>query len=761
MTEDAMKSFQNSYLNKAKLGNQASYQMFQRFESGKTAVLSFPVNQENTSLLRWYILQAEKKQLWQDIHELKALLGVQRFRKNSETLTPLTDLEQQAIDLFPECMVFDTPVSSKEQVLNALEIWLKLVARRPAIGVNQVDTVYHLRSRFRDELATGLWDDAYLTLQRLYTSHLIDDANYHYLLIHWYALQNKWKQITELDSFESILSYAQIPKRIRIYILQSAYFSWFQAKDHAETEKQYALNVKLFEVRFQLEFPGIVKILQMTSIDEYYSKRLLAYYWHAQKDKERLEELLGLQLDSVSKKLVAWLSTQLEDSAGERNAPESLLETYLQNGDFQSYVLEARNVEDKLERFQCFLEIIFDFDDIEFLSECRKMWDAFSEPEQSRLSGQKTLAKPLKYLQKIQLPTQQILTAEDELFDLLRSRFDWKTWFQCIASSKEAYTELREIYNSSSIEYEDYSIITDEVILSVQEFLIQIFDQMTQYNETYRNLIMQSLGDFLNKLTSDPSQFPKSIHSEYYNIFLLVLFEYAKFSANNLLYIYRLIDAYIEENHASVNGYWLFFKNWLHTQQVKPSVHRLQLFIDLFELFIRHNAEPSELREFWANWTAALQSQFELIELTSATSWIEFGKLINVDKHLLDLVESKLLDKSSKMKDPLASAGKLQVTIFILEQGLNNAQEAVKRLQPRNQAIKYGFNTETDCSKTTDAAAKHADLVMLVYRLTTHAIFYGIKPLCSEKLIYAPSNGMSGIARTLEEEIVKRFALPQ
>jgi hypothetical protein len=151
------------------------------------------------------------------------------------------DLQRAGSTLFKAgYYVVESPSRFLAQILERLDLWLKLESHRPTALLTRNPTYRELFEQFNQAVDQTDWDAAEIRIRELQKLNLSTADNLHFMRIQLLAAQNRWQEIWDYPSFE-VLAKLKMPRSVRGALLSAGYYMIL------EPLEQKVYGVKLFK----------------------------------------------------------------------------------------------------------------------------------------------------------------------------------------------------------------------------------------------------------------------------------------------------------------------------------------------------------------------------------------------------------------------------------------------------------------------------------------------------------------------------------
>ena len=138
---------------------------------------------------------------------------------------------------------------------------------------------------------------------------------------------------------------------------------------------------------------------------------------------------------------------------------------------------------------------------------------------------------------------------------------------------------------------------------------------------------------------------------------------------------------------------------------------------------------------------------------TLLSVWVSFAHWMQTDDLATRLGE-RIAELRGQDVDPLTILPeKTQIAIFTFDAVA--AKRTEKLMLERNAGLDVRICTEKSNNKQVESLARRSDYVILVTTCISHAIWYAVEPLATNRLVLPRSRGASSILQALEAKAIE------
>jgi hypothetical protein len=185
-------------------------------------------------------------------------------------------------------------------------------------------------------------------------------------------------------------------------------------------------------------------------------------------------------------------------------------------------------------------------------------------------------------------------------------------------------------------------------------------------------------------------------------------------------------------------------RNWWETRPVKA---RLPFLLSALELLGEYASQPATAQGLWIDGATFIRSHAVVLTLTESRLWRAVGEGLGFDQATIDeYVPLKAQrEEDAESEDPLATSGLHKVAIVSLH---GRAAKAAAEIIVERSGAEVVVVEEMVAGTLTDSA-RTADVILLVWAATTHAVYRAFDDV-RNKVAYVQGTGMSSIVLALE-----------
>lgn len=678
------------------------------------AAASFPFFVERGDEVTWFTVAPSSDDLRLAIDDLRAWLipsYAAESRVESCVNTGGGGLRPLIAAVSPSgYFVWKTKRDKVVAVARRLGVMRDLTSRRPTSSLSLVSTIYELRQRFRAALVVGDRAAAEGAIDTIARDSLDSASNVAFMRVRLADHFGEHAYVAEWDAVRDLVR-LRLPATVRLGLVRAFHAHYLRsaelAGDLGAAERAYRESVE----------PLLGPVLDLCrAVDGPEVSRCLAYRSRlGAVTQQRLEELRASR-DEIVARVLANLTTAHPAEAPREDgfSPLRALEIASRRGDVRSV--------------QEFGELIL-----------ATRWDELPDPEKARIVSAITDSLCEK--------------ANGKLSALLKARAGegarrppadtWEDFFSACAD--------REWDRAAPfLERDDRPDATSGGATSLRAFIERIESLLTEPDPTSapfaRTLAIGALIAIIEDCRHD-LRFPRSDLGDVYFTLaeLLTSARAGSIQHEDASLFLLLSDAVLQiapdrgRRTASLAESW-----WL----VRPSEALLPFVLDVLSLLSFHGLGRAEAVALWIRAADFVRTQLVELSPGEVAAWSSVGLRLGLDSQAIQGYIGPL--DTSGRPDPLTVCGLRRVAIVSLRQ--KQAQEAARQIRSRCGADVVIVD-ETDAGPQV-RAARNADVILVVWSATTHAVFRGLDQV-REKLAYVQGTGAESIVLTLERTAVR------
>ncbi|HSH82659.1 MAG TPA: hypothetical protein VLA19_29350, partial [Herpetosiphonaceae bacterium] len=193
--------------------------LIERVRAGVPVILPYPGRERDS----WLIAGTDRRELDQTMERASRFV-LPSYVEWSPADTPrllkqfnpaLNDLQRAGALLFGAgYYTWQSPPALFGRILDRLNLWMDLEARRPRIQSARLFTYHELHEQFSAAITAGRWAEAEQALQEMQQRNLIGADNLAFLQVQLLHHQQRWRAIWERVDFET-LARLRMPRPVR------------------------------------------------------------------------------------------------------------------------------------------------------------------------------------------------------------------------------------------------------------------------------------------------------------------------------------------------------------------------------------------------------------------------------------------------------------------------------------------------------------------------------------------------------------------
>ncbi|MBZ0266041.1 hypothetical protein K8I28_15395, partial [bacterium] len=314
----------------------------------------------------------------------------------------------------------------------------------------------------------------------------------------------------------------------------------------------------------------------------------------------------------------------------------------------------------------------------------------------------------------------------------------WDSWFYSLIETKdsnEARNTLERIDSTSA----------DTLNSELVELYTKGWNDLILLNDfllANKSLINEGLITFIDKFVRE-QDFPKRNYADLYLAILRLWCELnSGVSINRELghILLELACALLQLNH-EIDEIKTILEFWWSS---RPVPAQLPFVLDAIELLSNHHPDKQAASNLWIEAASLANRNIGEILQSEKKLWCEVGRKIGFDNDTIN--EFFPEEIAFEPEDILCNANLNKISIICMRK--EQAQSAAKQIEKRTSTdvsiiTSKVAGTETDNAKT-------ADVIILVWMATTHAVFRALDGVDRKRIAYVQGTGESSIVRALE-----------
>jgi len=322
-----------------------------------------------------------------------------------------------------------------------------------------------------------------------------------------------------------------------------------------------------------------------------------------------------------------------------------------------------------------------------------------------------------------------------------------KSWAEWLHLAKDTATAELGAFLA-----ERQSLVLDELAISEIQALSQGLEDLYlsadfKSDQAIRQVLLMGLPELMQDLVNE-SQFPRDILvPAYANVFRLWS-ELKCGSAHppDSQVLLNLADGILTYQRDLEPEIVTQFEAWWKRSPVKANVPFLLGVVDL----LNSKGTEEQCGNFWITGATYLQSNPKYLTVGERSLWRQIGLQIfdqaTIDEYL------PLPSDSEGQEDPLKSANLKKVAIVSMREP--QAKNAAEMIEQRTGANVHLVTGKSAGSQTDNAVT--AEVILFVWRATSHAIFRAFDKIEKERVAYVQGTGAGSIMLALERWIAER-----
>jgi hypothetical protein len=711
--------------------------LFQRLKDKRVSILPVEITRKlavdgETAPIKydnWLIVGDERSALDAFMRAVSRFIAptyanFQDNRRAINTFDPSKRLGERANRLFIGYYRLESRTQERRTILEKLKLCFRLLEQADAPVALQLDSQPYrqLSEAFRQALLTRQWDEANRLLEVIDSSNLTTADNIHFLRIDWMAHQEQWQEIWNHPYYRTLAA-LPMPRAIRSAMLTAFHATCILPHEQAEN-----WDAVLDELRQNRATLGL--LLNGRFGDHHAAMlRLFAYLAVCDADPAMFERVQNdtPKDDIATRFILSQLESRLPAlvQVDARSAAEKL-QAALNVSDYETAWVLTEALTEPIDQIAARAQIAF-------------------------LSGEITLSREaLKQYDPLFTEMRRMLDARHPdvrgWLDTLRRRLGlanaadirtWDDWFRQAQEGAANDALLSALDALTETAGEDFWSLSG--ISQLTEHLANIENEQYQRSGVYRQAIMRLVTQCL-----EDKQFPRQREdiADLYDFLLQFILQDEHTEVNAGL-VLRLNEAVLTNHPDQVGGAQKRLLAWF----ARPIPVLQPAALDALELLAKYGVQPASLYAWFRDWVegAINNPNPDALELEV---WLSFAVWIQAGEDILRNLRERIRQNDS-VEDRLARLPKgFQIAIFSFD--IAASKRAQDILLARNTGLDVRICGAEVNNKTVEGLASTADISVLVTDKTSHDIFYAVKPLAQERLVYANRRGASTILRSID-----------
>jgi hypothetical protein len=186
-------------------------------------------------------------------------------------------------------------------------------------------------------------------------------------------------------------------------------------------------------------------------------------------------------------------------------------------------------------------------------------------------------------------------------------------------------------------------------------------------------------------------------------------------------------------------------ENWW---SARPATALLHFLLDAIDLLSRRVADISACETLWFAGCDIVRRESTSLSPADRDLWRWIGQRIGLSAADIDVYLPLPSSHDSEQTDPIAGARLKKIALFWREEPA--ARTAAQRLAERAPGAEIVIVAEQHPRAQTSSAL-NADVLLIVWRNISHAVFRALDGISRRKLAYVAGEGASSIERALEK----------
>jgi len=705
---------------------------FQNLAEGKPAILLYanPTDKARDSWLITAKYQAELEYFLQVIARfvVPSYTNFSDNRVQMQLYNRPNALHHAGDKLFAGYYRWESFSKDRDTILKKIDEGLELLASAKIPPVIRLDrnAYRYWFEQFQLSLSAQQWDDANQIIETISGLSLTTAENLSFMRIEWLARQGSWGKIYSYPQFRSL---AQIspPRPIRAALLTA--FHYEKLLSH-ERNSDWEKCIKVFEAnrdQLGLLLSGRFGIRQNSVL------RVFAYLAVCDKDRDAFQRVKidVLESDFETKYILDQLENLIPvtDPIDTRSTLEKALYN-LHECNYEAAWYQAESIEDYLARVEIQLTIAATNNDLLMAQNALNIYEAMY-PEDKRELERRYVATN-RYLGMI-----QGFVAKESKYQFQ----NWGEWFE-ISEKRELSDEILSQSLDYLLEIQRNTFWDPTNLLELTNHLIEIPNDKYRQNSAYKALVEKLVSFYLVE-----DLFPRfgDLEADLYELIQQFLLQGEK-TERTSIWVLHLTEGVLANKPSQIKDAIMRVQDWFETPRLVLQTNALEA----IELLVYYGASANDLYVWYRHWATNICNIPQEISISDLLVWQSFASWFDspdINEKLQQRIEKQQKDENTNLVASLTAD--YQIAIFTFDSAAAN--RAKQLLLNSNPHLDIRLCHERDNSKTVESLAANADMVVLVTSCTSHAIWYAIKPIVADKLVYPKSRGASSILKSIDE----------
>jgi len=612
----------------------------------------------------------------------------------------------------------------RQRILTRLNDCLQVLNRanpdnKIALGRESYRT---LLDAFQRALTAHQWDEAERLLNQISVECLTSSENTNFLRITWLARQSRWQDIWKHPRFDQ-LAKLTVPRQIRADLLTAFHHvnllalegdeKWDEVLGRLETYRPKM--AMLLMGRFTLNHPAVL--------------RVYAYLAVLDQDRDMLIRIEAdiPQNDYQTRLIVQVLLARLPKPESALS-PEEKLKSALLSADYDTAWHFSERLTDPMERLATRIQTAY------LSKETALIQIILDEHKQLFLEDQQVLYGRYPKVEN------WIRTLDEQVNNTKLAIRTWSDWFQYAQHEPDsivllsALDQLNETTDMASWTVRDFKALVEP--------LAEINNDQYRRQSSYRSAIHH-----LTNLCITADDFPRheSEAADVYE-FLLQFIDQDEHTTTNTGLMLKLQEALLSYRPDNWREAYSRFKAWMSN----PVPAMQDQVLEALELLANYGAEPASLSVWFRLWAQNIVTS-PVADATLLSVWLSFAHWMQIDD-LVTMLGERIAELRGQGVDPLTTLPeKTQIAIFTFDEAV--AKRTEKLMLERNAGLDVRICTEKSNNKQVESLARRSDYVIVVTTCISHAIWYAVEPLATNRLVLPRSRGVASILQSLEAKV--------
>ena len=593
-----------------------------------------------------------------------------------------------------------------------VNLYVYLTAQQPRWQLESSSNFREAYQQFLSALAAQDWQAAKSRLDIIQAQQLTNTQNIAFLTLRLRAAQQQWQAIWEDMNYPQWAN-AKPPAVIRHVLLTAFHRVVLQPQ---ELHQDYLANVE----KLSLHRARLGDLLSTrANLDEPHILRMFAYGYAQQGDLGSLARLLDLTSDAETRACIETLTAHTQ-TRQVRSLPEELA-LAMGMRDYDKAIELVERLGDSAKRAEVYLRAALEVEHVAWAQEGIRCYEMLDESVQQHRS----LARDYRLVQ-------------DMLKSLVLPLEDWFAWFDLLVRDAN---DARLVQAIDDLNFSQKSLdwTSTHALATLTDQLLSLTDHVAHLRKPH---VKRGLELFSNSLLSE-SAFPRPEGDTLYETLYTLFITHDPPSRETCAKMLRYAEALLIHDKSRVNAICKNLRTWF----AEPASALNDTLLEAFELLSDYGVERAVLQDWYMAWSAKWREAPSNWQV-----WRDFLRWLGIEENALRRFDTPAATPRESSVDILAALPDgFKIAIFSLHP--LSAERAATLLKQRHAGLDVRVYADSKMNDSMHAAARHADLVVVVTSCLSHTVFYGIKDKLQRDPVYPQSRGTTSILRAIENSV--------